>query len=78
MTSNKTTNLPETIPLTGKSRWSQLKPFIPVSKEKFRQLSVAGLAPKRCKLGERITMYDNAEVHRWLADPAGYRAEQSS
>ena len=64
----------EVIPPTGKSRWSQIKPFIPVSMEKFRLLSNEGLAPPRIKIGERIAMYDNAELHRWLAEPAGYRA----
>jgi len=67
----------EVIPPTGKSRWSQIKPFIPVSKETFRLLSDKGLAPTRIKIGERIALYDNAELHRWLEDPAGYRANES-
>ncbi len=74
MSRSKVTPSPAILPFTGKSRWPQLKQFIPVSREKFRQLSVAGLAPKRERIGTRVTFYDNAEVHRWLADPANYRA----
>ena len=65
---------PETLPATGKSRFSQFKKFIPVSKEKFRQLSKAGRAPQPERMGIRCTFYDNGELHRWLADPVNYRA----
>jgi len=66
---------PETLPATGKSRFSQFKKFIPVSKEKFRQLSKAGRAPQPERMGIRCTFYDNKELHRWLADPINYRVE---
>ena len=62
------------LPQHGKSRWRQIKPFIPCSREKFRQLELEGKAPKRERLGIRCTFYDNAEVHKWLADPVNYRA----
>lgn len=65
---------PEVLPATGKSRFSQFKKFIPVSKEKFRQLSKAGRAPQPERMGIRCTFYDNGELHRWLADPINYRA----
>lgn len=71
---SKTLPTPETLPATGKSRFSQFKKFIPVSKEKFRQLSKAGRAPQPERMGIRCTFYDNAELHRWLADPINYRA----
>ena len=67
---------PDTLPATGKSRFSQFKKFIPVSKEKFRQLSKAGRAPQPERMGIRCTFYDNGELHRWLADPVNYRIEQ--
>lgn len=67
---------PETLPATGKSRFSQFKKFIPVSKEKFRQLSKAGRAPQPERMGIRCTFYDNGELHKWLADPINYRAEE--
>lgn len=66
--------IPETLPATGKSRFSQFKKFIPVSKEKFRLLSKAGRAPQPERMGMRCTFYDNGELHRWLADPVNYRA----
>lgn len=62
------------LPEHGKSRWRQIKPFIPVSREKFRQLELEGKAPRRERMGVRCTFYDNAEVLRWLADPVNYRA----
>ncbi len=69
------TQEPAILPQTGKSRWSQAKKFLPVSREKFRQLSKAGRAPQPERLGVRCTFYDNSELHRWLKDPVGYRAE---
>ena len=64
---------PETLPATGKSRFSQFKKFIPVSREKFRQLAKEGRAPQPERMGIRMTFYDNKELHRWLADPINYR-----
>jgi prophage regulatory protein len=66
---------PPTLPLVGMSRWEQLRHFIPVSRETWRQLVIAGKAPKPVRLSERCTMYDNVAVHRWLAAPAEFRAE---
>ena len=68
------TQEPAILPLTGKSRWSQAKKFLPVSREKFRQLSKAGRAPQPERLGVRCTFYDNQELHKWLKDPVSYRA----
>ena len=65
---------PETLPATSKSRFKQFKKFIPVSREKFRQLSRDGRAPQPERMGIRCTYYDNRELHRWLADPTSYRA----
>lgn len=65
---------PATLPAVGMSRWDTLRYFVPISRESWRKLVVAGKAPKPVRLSERCTMYPNAEVHRWLADPAGYRA----
>lgn len=61
------------LPSVGMSRWGQLRQFIPVSREKWRQLVIAGKAPQPIKLSDRCTMYSNPEVHRWLADPVSYR-----
>lgn len=63
---------PAVLPMTGKSRWSKIKPHSPVSREKFRQLSLADKAPQPERLGIRCTFFDNGELHKWLADPAGY------
>lgn len=66
---------PATLPAIGKSRFKNFAPFSPVSREKFRQLSLEGRAPQPERLGIRCTYYDNAELHKWLADPINYRAE---
>jgi prophage regulatory protein len=61
-----------TLPTIGMCRWENLSHFVPISRESWRKLVKAGRAPQSVKLSERCTMYSNAEVHRWLADPAGY------
>ena len=67
---------PEVLPLSGMSRFSQFKKFLPLSREKFRQLSQAGKAPQPIRMGTRLTMYSNQELHRFLANPLNYRAEE--
>jgi prophage regulatory protein len=62
------------LPAVGMSRWDTIQNFVPISRESWRKLVNAGKAPKPVRLSERCTMYSNAEVHRWLADPTGYRA----
>jgi len=76
MASNaKPNQAPQTLPTIGLSRWEQLRHFIPVSRETWRQLVKAGKAPQPVRLTERCTMYDNGAVHRWLAAPADFNAE---
>jgi prophage regulatory protein len=65
----------ETLPKIGMSRFSQFKKYLPLSREKFRQLSRAGKAPKGIRMGSRLTMYSNEELHRFLANPLGYEVE---
>ena len=69
---------PVTLPVDGMSRWNQIAPFAPISRERFRQLSNQGRAPQPVRLGIRCTMYSNRELHRWLADPVNYRAEKTN
>lgn len=64
----------DTLPLDGMSRFSQLKKFLPISREKFRQLVRDGKAPQPIRLGVRCTMWRNSELHQFLADPVGYRS----
>jgi hypothetical protein len=61
-----------TLPKIGCSRWSQIKSFIPFSKEKFRQLSLEKRAPQPIRMGIRCTFYSNQEIHRFLEDPLNY------
>lgn len=62
------------LPAVGMSRWQQLQHIVPVSREKWRQLCLAGRAPAPVRISERCTMYSNEQVLRWIADPVGYRA----
>ncbi len=74
-TKAKLKSVPHTLPPVGMSRWEQLRHFIPVSRETWRQLVLAGRAPQAYRLTERCTMYENGAVHRWLASPTDFRAE---
>lgn len=65
----------ESLPKIGMSRFSQFKKFLPLSREKFRQLSKAGKAPQGIRMGSRMTMYSNEELHRFLANPLEYDLE---
>jgi prophage regulatory protein len=59
----------------GMSRWRGVQSFIPVSKEKFRQLAAEGKAPRGIRMGSRCTLYRNSEILRFIADPVNYRVE---
>ncbi|QWE17084.1 AlpA family transcriptional regulator [Polynucleobacter sp. AP-Nino-20-G2] len=72
MVSKVTSPKPGTLPHDGMSRWSQIKSFVPISREKFRQMVRDGQAPQPVKLGIRCTMWRNAELHEFLNDPASY------
>lgn len=63
----------DTLPLVGHSRWRQLEPFVAVSRETWRKLCIAGLAPKPIRLSSRCTVWRNSDVHAYLSDPVGYR-----
>ena len=65
----------KSLPVDGMSRWSQIAPFSPFSREKFRQLVLAGKAPPAHRLSERCTAYQNRELHRFFADPVNYTVE---
>ncbi|HJV07262.1 MAG TPA: hypothetical protein VJ642_08210 [Chromobacteriaceae bacterium] len=78
MTADAKNTTPNTLPVDGLSRWGAFKPFSPVCRETFRQLSREGRAPQPIRLSIRCTMYSNRELHRWLADPINYRADQEA
>ncbi len=65
----------KSLPADGMSRWNQILPFSPFSREKFRQLVIAGKAPQPVKFSERCTAYSNRELHKFFADPLNYSAE---
>ena len=73
---NQTVN--KELPTDGMSRYTALKPFVPLSRETVRQLQKVGKFPQPIRLSERCVMYRNADVHEWLKDPLNYRAEVSA
>jgi predicted DNA-binding transcriptional regulator AlpA len=64
------------LPLIGKSRFSQFKQFLPFSRETFAKLVRSGKAPKAERMGARCTYYSNEELHKFLADPLNYKAAE--
>jgi predicted DNA-binding transcriptional regulator AlpA len=62
------------LPPIGRSKFSQIEPFIGMCRESWRKLGLAGKAPRPIRLTSSCSLFDNAEVHRWIADPAGYGA----
>jgi prophage regulatory protein len=69
------TQTPQTLPLIGNLRWETIKPFIGRCRESWRKDCQAGRAPKPIKLTPRCTVWRAQDIHKYLADPVGYRAE---
>lgn len=70
---------PKSLPLDGFTRWADLKHLIPLSHESVRQRELRGRFPKRQQLGSALCVaWPNREIHRWLADPSGYRAPEAA
>ncbi|VWB73607.1 helix-turn-helix transcriptional regulator [Burkholderia lata] len=66
---------PRSLPLDGLTCWNDLKAFVPFSRETVRKRELEGRFPRRQRLSQRCAAWPNRELHRWFADPAGYRAE---
>ena len=66
-----------TLPLDGYSRWRQIAQFIPISREKFRQLVRAGHAPQPEYFSSRCAMYKNSELHIFFNDITNYKAGET-
>ena len=77
MSINTDSPKPKVLPHDGCSRWSQFAVFSPVCRETFRRLSLQGKAPKPIRMGIRCTFYQNNELHKFLANPLEYKAEEA-
>ena len=64
-----------TLPKDGMSRFKQFQTFLPISRETWRKLVRDKRAPQPVRMGVRCTMWKNADLHAFLADPLNYRAE---
>ncbi|MFM0162810.1 helix-turn-helix transcriptional regulator [Paraburkholderia sediminicola] len=56
----------------GLSRFGQIRPFLPVSRETWRLLVLDRRAPQPLRLSSRCTVRRNDEVLAWLANPAAF------
>ena len=70
----KSVESPNTLPYSGMSRFNQFQSFLPISREKFRQLVNAKRAPQPIRMGSRCTFYKNSELHEFFNDPLNYSA----
>jgi len=62
------------LPEVGLLKWRQIAPFLPVGRETWRKLVLAGKAPQPVRFSATCAAYYAAEVHKWLADPLNYVA----
>lgn len=58
--------------------WTEIEPFVRVSRETWRMRVIAGTAPPKVPTGARGIKYRGAEVLRWIDDPTGYEAPRQS
>lgn len=65
--------VPQALPPVGLSKWAQIQPFIPLCRESWRKLVIAGKAPQPIRLSPACTVYRNEDVLRWIADPLNYQ-----
>jgi predicted DNA-binding transcriptional regulator AlpA len=54
--------------------WTEIAPFVRISRETWRTRTLSGTAPPKVPTGERSVQYRGSEVLRWLDDPTGYEA----
>jgi predicted DNA-binding transcriptional regulator AlpA len=66
------------LPAVGLSTWRQIAPFLPFGRETWRKLVRAEKAPQPIRLSGTCAAYRNEEIHRYLADPTGYRAARTA
>lgn len=63
-----------TLQKSGLLRFNQIAPYLPFSRETWRQRVRGGLAPQPIRLTGRCTVWRAEDVHAWFADPLNYRA----
>ncbi|MGV2865070.1 helix-turn-helix transcriptional regulator [Achromobacter sp. AGC39] len=54
--------------------WTEIEPFVRVSRETWRMRVKDGTAPPKVPTGARGIKYRGLEVLRWIDDPIGYEA----
>jgi len=62
------------VPKTGYSRPKQVATVFPVSLGTIRNLQLKNKAPKTIKMGERVALFSNEEIHKFCSDPLGYKS----
>lgn len=59
----------------GLSRFNDIEPYLPFSRETWRLMVKAGRAPQSQRVNPRCTVWQNDEVNAWLANPAAFKVE---
>lgn len=59
----------------GLYRMREFTAAVKVSREKLRQLSKQGKAPKPIRMGNRCTLYSGKSILKFIADPLNYCEE---
>ena len=72
---NKNTNTTTELPLKGLSRFEQIKPYIGMSRSSFLALVEQKKAPQPQRLSQRMSVYRNEDVHRFIQDPLNFKVE---
>ncbi|HDR8948852.1 TPA: AlpA family phage regulatory protein [Burkholderia vietnamiensis] len=72
------TPAPATLPFDGLSKWRDLRQSICLSRETVRKREQEGKFPRSIRLTQRCTVWNNREIHRYLADPLNYRAADAA
>lgn len=62
------------VPKSGFSRPKQVAIVFPVSMGTIRNLQLKNKAPKTIKMGERVALFSNEEIHKFCSDPSNYKS----
>ena len=69
------TNQPkhQELPAKGLCRFNDFERFIVMSRSSFLALVKDGKAPQPQRLSERMSVYKNEDIHRFIDNPVGFK-----
>lgn len=78
MASKENSNHVGPLPSGGWSRWKDIEPYFPFSRETYRLNAIAGTVPRPTQFGSRVSMYKNDDVNAWLLNPNGFSTRSTN